>query len=46
MHAALDVNVPNYAAAIVSAKEIIVSMSSPSKRRADRDKRSAFGAIY
>jgi len=29
MHAALDINIPNYASAIVTAKEIIVSISSP-----------------
>jgi ureidoacrylate peracid hydrolase len=28
MHAALDVNIPNYASAIVTAKEIIDSISS------------------
>jgi len=28
MHAALDINIPNYASAIVTTKEIIVSISS------------------
>jgi hypothetical protein len=28
MHAALDVNIPNYASAIVSTDEIVASMSS------------------
>jgi hypothetical protein len=26
MHAALDINIPNYASAIVSAEEIVASM--------------------
>ena len=29
MHVALDINIPNYASAIVTTKEIIVSISSP-----------------
>ena len=29
MHAALDINIPNYASAIVTTKEIIDSISSP-----------------
>jgi hypothetical protein len=29
MHAALDVNIPNYASAIVSTKEVVESISSP-----------------
>jgi hypothetical protein len=28
MHAALDINLPNYASAIVTTKEIIASISS------------------
>lgn len=28
MHAALDINMPNYASAIVTAKEVIASISS------------------
>jgi hypothetical protein len=28
MHAALDINIPNYASAIVSTSEIVESMSS------------------
>jgi nicotinamidase-related amidase len=28
MHAALDVNIPNYASAIVSAEEIVASISA------------------
>lgn len=31
MHAALDVNIPNYASAIVTTKEIVDSISSFSK---------------
>jgi ureidoacrylate peracid hydrolase len=29
MHAALDLNIPNYASAIVTANEIVDSISSP-----------------
>jgi ureidoacrylate peracid hydrolase len=29
MHAALDINIPNYASAIVTASEIVASLSSP-----------------
>jgi ureidoacrylate peracid hydrolase len=29
MHAALDVNIPNYASAIVTTKEVVDSISSP-----------------
>jgi len=28
MHAALDINIPNYAGAIVTAKEVVGSISS------------------
>jgi nicotinamidase-related amidase len=32
MHAALDVNMPNYASAVVTTKEVVDSISSPSAR--------------
>jgi hypothetical protein len=28
MHAALDINIPNYASAVVTAKEVVDSLSS------------------
>ena len=41
MHAALDINIPNYASAIVTASEIVDSLSSLQKRCRSHERQRA-----
>ena len=40
MHAALDINMPNYASAIVSTEQIVAAIAAPDVVRAARWRRS------